>query len=158
MIDPKSTRGYLNNNPGNMDRLANDTWQGEIRDAADTRLTPFQLNELTHGRFSVFEDAVHGYRALAKNILYIWTNCGDKTIRQIIGVWAPPNENNTEMYTNMVCKRLGVNADDAVDPHVYDVMYGFADAITRVELGGMPYMQSTIDNGLALAGVVKEQI
>ena len=34
MIDPKQTRGYLNNNPGNMDR-GDPPWNGEIRDIAE---------------------------------------------------------------------------------------------------------------------------
>ena len=33
MIAPTQTRGYLNNNPGNMDR-SEPPWNGEIRDVA----------------------------------------------------------------------------------------------------------------------------
>ena len=52
-MDPRKSRGFLNNNPGNVDRSA-DVWQGEIRDPADPRLTDFQRNELVKGRFAVF--------------------------------------------------------------------------------------------------------
>jgi hypothetical protein len=67
-MDPKEQRGYLNHNPGNIDRSA-DNWQFEIKDPNDPRLTPFQVHELTYGRFCVFADAVHGIRAMAKNLL-----------------------------------------------------------------------------------------
>ena len=67
-MDPKTTRGYLNNNPGNVDRISGNPWKGEITDPADLRLTDFQRNELVNGRFCVFEDALHGIRCLALDL------------------------------------------------------------------------------------------
>ena len=47
MIAPTQTRGYLNNNPGNMDR-SEPPWNGEIRDVAQCQ-NDVQRAELTHG-------------------------------------------------------------------------------------------------------------
>lgn len=66
-MDPRTSRGFLNNNPGNVDRSA-DVWQGEIRDPDDPRLTPFQRNELVNGRFVVTISPQFGIRLLAKTL------------------------------------------------------------------------------------------
>jgi len=96
MIDPKQTRGYLNNNPGNMDR-GDPPWNGEIRDIAKCQ-NDIQRGELSHGRFCVFESAEMGIRAMAKTLLAYHDRLGCRSIRDYINRWAPPNENNTEAY------------------------------------------------------------
>jgi hypothetical protein len=66
MIDRYKARGFLNCNPGNMDR-ADPPWLGEIRDVA-LCVNDGQRMELTHGRFCVFSDAQHGIRAMVENL------------------------------------------------------------------------------------------
>lgn len=153
-MDPRTTRGFLNNNPGNMDRSA-DTWQGEIKDAADRRLTDFQRGELTKGRFCVFTSAEFGIRAMAKNLFAYADRLGLHTVRQFIGKWAPPNENDTEAYIASVARKIGGSADEPVDIRSYKALAAIVDAIIRVECGGMPYGGNEIEDGLRLAGVVK---
>jgi hypothetical protein len=148
---PKEQRGYLNNNPGNMDRDP-EAWEGEIKDSADPRLTPFQRHELTDGRFCVFVDAQHGIRAMAKNLFAYHDELKLRSVAALIGEWAPPNENDTTAYIKAVCERLGVQADDPVDVRNRTTLHALIDAIIRVECGGMPYGRE-IDDGLALAGV-----
>jgi hypothetical protein len=151
MIEPKNTRGFLNNNPGNMDR-GEPPWDGEIRDVA--RCTnDIQRSELTHGRFCVFADAPHGVRAMAKNLRAYRDRLGCHTVRDYINRWAPPNENNTAAYVSAVSHRLGIGDDDPVDIERRPVMHALVDAIIRVECAGMPYDGSEIDDGLALAGI-----
>jgi hypothetical protein len=153
-IDPLKTRGFLNNNPGNMDRMPGDKWQGEIRDPSDPRLTGFQRGELTAGRFSVFASPEWGIRAMAKNLFAYRDRLGIRSIRHFIGRWAPPNENDTGAYIRSVASNLGVSPDVGVDLD-YRTLYALIDAIIRVECGGMPYAGDEIEDGLRLAGVVK---
>jgi len=151
MIDPKQTRGYLNNNPGNMDR-GEPPWNGEIRDVAKCQ-NDIQRMEMTHGRFCVFENAVMGIRAMAKNLLAYHDRIGCDTIREYIERWAPPNENNTEAYVAQVASRLACSPDEPIEIRDPKVMAAIIDGIIRVECAGMPYEGNEIAEGVALAGV-----
>ena len=171
-MDPTKQRGFLNNNPGNMDRAAGEPWQGEIRDPADARITQFQRNELIAGRFAVFATPEYGIRAMVKN-LQAYERAGWTTVDTMIDHWAPPpkkglvagsagseangeDQNDTEAYKASVRKRLGVGPYDHVSMTDYATAYAMVDAITRVECGGMPYKGKEIEEGLRLAGVVKK--
>lgn len=155
-MDPRTTRGFLNNNPGNMDRVKppSEPWQGEIRDTNDKRLTGFQLHELLAGRFCVFVSAEWGIRAMVRNLM-AYERAGWDTIREIIEHWAPSNENNTTAYIDAVCQRSGLRPDDFISMSDYKTAYAIVDAIIRHECGGMPYTGKEIEDGLRLAGVVK---
>lgn len=153
-MDPRTTRGFLNNNPGNLDRAAGEPWQGEIRDSHDSRLTAFQANELTAGRFAVFASPEWGIRAMAKN-LQAYQRSGFKTVRQMIDRWAPPSENNTVAYIQAVAERIGQSADTPIEMTDYKAAAAVIDAIIRVECAGMPYAGKELEDGLRLAGVVK---
>ena len=149
MIEPTQTRGYLNNDPGNMDR-GEPPWNGEIRNIADCQ-NDVQRAELTHGRFCVFVDAKHGIRAMDKNLKAYHTNLGCSTIRDYINRWAPPNENNTAAYIKRVADSLGVDPDERIDIFDTAVMAALIDGIIRVECAGMPYTGTEIADGIAIA-------
>lgn len=148
IVDPRITRGYLNNNPGNMDR-GEPPWNGEIRDVAQCT-NDVQRSELTHGRFCVFTDAEHGIRAMAKNLQAYRARLGCKSVRDFINRWAPPNENNTEAYIQSVAQRLHLPADAEVVLN-RETLAALIDAIIRVECAGMPYENGEIERGIALA-------
>lgn len=150
-MDPKTTRGYANNNPGNMDR-SEPPWNGEIRDIAQTH-NDIQRAELTHGRFCVFADPEHGIRAMCKNLIAYQERLGCRTIRAFINRWAPPNENNTAGYIQRVCDSVGVGPDDAVDIHEPRIMAAVVTGIINVECAGMPYDGDEIEQGMTLAGI-----
>lgn len=153
-MDPRTSRGFLNNNPGNVDRGA-DIWQGEIRDPADSRLTEFQRTELVKGRFCVFLQPQLGIRMLAKTLFAYRDQLGRRTVRQIINTWAPPNENDTGAYVNVVAGKVGVSPDAEIDVRDYKTLRALVSAIIVHECGGMPYAGSEVEDGLMLAGVVK---
>jgi hypothetical protein len=154
-MDPRTTRGFLNNNPGNMDRATGAPWQGEIRDTVDARLTEFQRKELTSGRFAVFTSPEWGIRALAKNLFAYRDRLNRRTVREIINTWAPPVENDTGAYVNVVAKRVGVGPNEPIDLRDYKTLHALVSAIIIHECAGMPYKGDEIDEGLRLAGVVK---
>lgn len=170
-MDPRTSRGYLNNNPGNVDRSA-DVWQGEIRDPDDPRLTPFQRDELVNGRFVVTISPQFGIRLLAKTLFAYRDRLGIKTIRGIVTTWAPPpkkglvkgsigaeangeDQNDTASYVAAVSKRVGVSPDAEINVREWKTLHALVSAIIIHECGGMPYSSSEIEEGLLLAGVVK---
>lgn len=153
-MDPRTSRGFLNNNPGNVDRSA-EVWQGEIRDLADPRLTDFQRSELVTGRFAVFSEARPGIRMLAKTLFAYRDRLGHRTVRRIINTWAPPVENDTGAYVNAVAARVGVSPDAELNMNDFKTMKALVSAIIVHECGGMPYAGTEIDDGLLMAGLVK---
>ena len=74
-------RGIRNNNPGNIERNAT-RWAG-------------MTAEQTDPRFVVFTSPEYGFRALARTLLTYQRKYGLLSIEDMIGRWAPPNENDT---------------------------------------------------------------
>lgn len=151
MVKPKETRGFLNNNPGNMDR-SEPPWNGEIRDVS-LCTNDVQRRELTRGRFCVFVSPVMGIRAMAKNLLAYNSRLGCRSVRDYINRWAPPIENNTEAYIQNVARRIGVSADETIAIRDRNVMAALIDGIIRVECAGMPYEGNEIEDGIKEAGL-----
>lgn len=126
--------GLRNNNPGNLIKTSN-TWDGEIKG---------------DGRFSSFATPEHGLRALCKNLL-AYNKRGYTTVEQIIGRWAPPNENDTAAYTAAVSRALGVPADKRLDLTDINTLTALCASITRHENGSNPYSQEQITTGAMAA-------
>ena len=154
--EARQSRGFLNNNPGNIDR-ARDVWEGEIRDPT-LCTNEIQKLELTRGRFCVFVDAEHGIRAMVKNLRAYRDRLGLQTVRQFICRWAPPNENNTAAYIANVAYACAVGTDFPVNIEQRHAMRALIDAIIRVECGGMPYPPDVLERGMDLAGVPSDDL
>lgn len=121
---PDLPRGIRNNNPGNIRRSAI-PWEGKVegQDAA----------------FETFATPEHGIRALEKNLTTYQTKHGLNTPREIINRWAPPTENDTGSYVNVVAQALGVGPDDPINVQDPAVMQRLRDAIIKHENGQNPY-------------------
>lgn len=132
------TRGERNNNPGNVRHGSN--WQGLAEKQPDAS-------------FCTFTDAKYGIRTLAK-VLLVYRAKGYDTVRSIVDRWAPPSENNTGAYVAAVAATMKVDPDTHLDVSEYSQMYPLVDAIIRHENGRNIYPRTTIDAGLALAGIV----
>lgn len=132
-------RGIRNHNPGNL-RRSGDPWQGLAKEQTDPE-------------FFQFVSAKWGIRALARTLITYQDRHGLTTVSQIIGRWAPPNENDTGAYVCAVVNRVGVAADERVDVHDYETLRPLVEAIVRHENGQQPYTNAEIDAGLVLAGV-----
>ncbi len=146
MADPKQSRGYRNRNPGNIEYAAANRWQGQ---------TGIEVAPAAGGkpRFAVFQSHEYGIRALAALLTTYQDRHGLRTVRQIIGRWAPGAENDTAAYVRHVCARMDRAPGDALDLHAFSDLRPLVEAIITHELGGQPYSAATIDAGLALAGV-----
>lgn len=97
----KNTRGYRNNNPGNLRHGSK--WQG---------LAPTQ----TDTSFCQFKTMYYGVRALDKLILN-YTRNGYNTISKIISRYAPACENNTKAYISTVASMVNQPADRVLCEH-----------------------------------------
>jgi hypothetical protein len=140
---PKQSRGYRNKNPGNIDWNAANKWQGQV--GRETTGNP--------PRFAVFESHAYGIRALAMLLTTYQDRHGLKTIAGIINRWAPGNENNTAAYVAEVARQTGREANEPLDLHTYEDLFPLVKAIIKHELGGQPYTDVEIAEGLRLAGV-----
>lgn len=131
-------RGIRNNNPGNIRHGAN--WQG--LNLNSRKIDP---------AFCVFTTPVYGIRALVKVLINYKKIHGLNTVRQIVGRYAPPNENQTTAYIQSVAKQLGVYPDTVIDIEERGVLTVFIKAVIRMENGIQPYSDETIQQGIELA-------
>jgi len=136
-------RGIRNHNPGNLRRSA-DPWQG----LATTQ---------TDAEFFQFASAKWGIRALARTLIAYQDRVGLRNIKQMIGRWAPPVENDTGAYVRVVAAAVGVGPEERIDVHDYAVLRPLVLAIIKHENGQQPYTDAEIDAGLVLAGVEPPQ-
>lgn len=91
----KNTRGYRNNNPGNLRHGSK--WQGLATTQTDTA-------------FCQFVSMTMGMRALCK-LLNNYIKNGHNTIQKIISRYAPSVENNTAAYITTVSQMVSIQAD-----------------------------------------------
>ena len=129
------SRGIRNNNPGNI-RHGASKWQGMSIEQTDTA-------------FIQFDDPVYGIRAMTKLLTNYQSRYGLDTISELIGRWAPPNENITSAYIAAVSKNIGVSADHKID--VVKSLPQLVPAIIFHENGKQPYSSELIAEGIALA-------
>lgn len=101
MEDKKIPRGIRNKNPLNIRKGS--IWRG---------LASEQDNE-----FCTFINMEWGVRAAVK-ILRSYARRGIHTVSDIIQTWAPPIENNTNKYIQVVCSRTGFLPTHTIN--VYD--------------------------------------
>ena len=124
-------RGVRNNNPGNI-RLNGEQWGYEV---------PGHYN--TDKSFKQFYSFRGGVRAMLIN-LRSYRRKGYVTIRQIIGRWSPPNENNTASYISNVSKYMKMHPDVPVpwDKHTVQKL---VEAIIIRENGKLYFKQIDFD-------------
>ena len=118
-------KGYRNNNPGNIRRLAYKNgkpqyWYGEI---------PYEQSEDL--AFSQFVDMKVGLRALFK-LIYNHHKGGNNTVQKLISKYAPPNENDTQLYIKKVSEALGISSE-VVFKLTYENIFVIAKAANAME-------------------------
>lgn len=117
-------RGYRNNNPLNIRRTA-DIWDGECK-------------KVTDREFCEFIYMKYGYRAFFKLIRSYNIRYGIKTVGAIIKRFAPPLENNTGWYVELVCKYTGYTPDTVIKYTNQSDMCRLAYSMACVENGVAP--------------------
>ena len=141
----KSTpRGVRNRNPGNIDYNPANDWVGQL--PHDPAIEP---------RFCRFDTPVNGIRAMSVLLQTYQRKHGLYPVRDIVGRWAPGNENDTEAYIRTVCRMLGVDDDETIDVKDYHTARALIVAKIKVECAGYTYPDDVVDEGLRRAGVVR---
>lgn len=138
-LGSEMARGLKNNNPGNI-RLSREPWVGEIRPSKDRS-------------FCQFETMPHGYRALLKLLQNYKNRHSCNTISKMINRWAPPVENNTEIYIRFVAKQTGIDRHAVIDVENKDEMLKLAAAISEMENGVKPVIKEIEQGWDLLCGV-----
>jgi len=138
-----TVRAVRNNNPGNI-RIGQN-WQGEMLPA---NKTPEQAAEK---EFEVFATATAGFRAMATIFETYAKKHGVKTIRGAISRWAPPTENNTGAYVNVVCQHLRVGPDDPFPFLAEGAMQELCFAVAKHEAGGWFFKTADLAAGVKAA-------
>lgn len=149
--DQMTARGIRNRNPGNLDfnprAFARDPWIGELG-----------LEDHPHPRFTTFDTAYHGIRALCKVLLTYYRQRlgGDgsviDTVQEMVDRWAAAKiENDTDAYAEQVRNALDVERGQVIDFEDPEILMKLAAAIIRHENGAQPYGQDTLRVGALMA-------
>ncbi len=134
-------RGIRNNNPGNIDYVPRNKWQGQLG-----------LEEgVNNPRFARFDRPENGIRALAKLLLNYQAK-GFNTVHKIVNRWAPGEENDTVSYVSQVAEYLDVQPHDILhlDAKHPDLLL-LVRAIITHENGYVPYSDTVINLGIQSA-------
>lgn len=125
------TRGYRNNNPLNIRLSGGPRWRGEVRPSKDVS-------------FCTFEDMAHGYRAAFKLLDNYRKNHGCDNLTDFITRWAPPYENNTRQYIDVVARRCHIADTTKIDTANGELMQKVVAAMSFMENGEEPDMEDII--------------
>ncbi len=121
MKSNRVSRGLRNCNPGNI-RQSKTRYKGEKPHSTDSA-------------FKQFETLEWGYRAIFMLLhTYRVRGYGD-TIAKMISRYAPPFENNTEVYISRVCQQTGIDRDQRLNTLNSVQMIPIVSAISAVENG-----------------------
>lgn len=134
------TRGVRNRNPGNIDYNPANQWQGQLK--PDPQIEK---------RFARFDTPENGIRALGKVLLTYQRKHGLKTVKAIIGRWAPAVENDTAAYVRAVEANTRTRPGAEVDLSQPGVMSGFVKAIVHHENAGYAYPDAVLAEGVRRA-------
>lgn len=133
----KISRGLRNNNPGNI-RLGSFKYKGEKAKSSDSA-------------FRQFESEEWGYRAMFVLLDTYRKRYGLTTLREMIMLYAPPEENHTALYVAAVSDMTGIRPDEELDTRSRRVMVPIVAAMSRVE-NGCTARRSEVEQGWDLTG------
>ena len=120
--DMSLPRGIRNNNPGNL-RLTSIPWQGKVPNA-----------ENTDGAFEQFFQFHMGLRAMILDIRNDIIEDGMNTLTLLLNEYAPPSENNTSNYIQIVSQATGISPHQTIIPN-QDTMRKLVKSMAKVENG-----------------------
>lgn len=126
------SRGIENCNPGNI-RRSRVRYKGECHPSTDTH-------------FKQFESMEWGYRAMFILLDTYRVRHQLTTLREMIARYAPPTENHTALYLDMVCDMAGMCPDEKIDTRSRRVMVPIVAAMSRVE-NGCAARRSEVERG-----------
>ena len=136
-------RGIRNNNPLNI-RHSADKWQG-------ARIAQ------TDKAFVQFQSMAYGYRAAWKILdtycLRFKRERKTYNVRNIIGRWAPPTENDTDAYIRAVVKLSGLGGNENMPRPKHYRAFDEVDKLVRLIMA-----MTCVENGMKWEEVDREAI
>lgn len=90
-----------------------------------------------------------GYRAMFVLLHTYRVRNGLRTLRTMIGRYAPPSENHTESYIRTVATGAGISPDQDLNTDDRTVMVKVVAAMSRVE-NGVPAVIADVEAGWGL--------
>lgn len=90
-----------------------------------------------------------GYRAMFVLLHTYRTRHNCRTLRAMIGRYAPPSENNTESYIRTVATSAGITPDQDLNTDDRAVMVKVVAGMSRVE-NGVPAVMGDVEAGWGL--------
>ena len=142
LLGNSNIRSIKNNNLGNIRASSKNNWQGEV-DIGDTAFESFATPEL----------GVRASAILVKNHI----KGGADTLEKLINKWAPPTENNTNNYIDVVTKQLGWTEEEARTRKLTDADIGNILAAKALMEGGAEarayFSNEVLQEGLRLANI-----
>lgn len=133
----KMSRGIRNCNPGNI-RRSRVRYRGEKHPSSDPD-------------FKQFESMAYGYRAMFILLDTYRKRYGLNNLRQMIGRYAPPEENHTALYVEAVSDLAGIRPDEELDTRSRRVMVPVVAAMSRIE-NGCAARRQEVEEGFDLTG------
>lgn len=130
------SRGYRNNNPLNIRRNGT-RWRGLRQAQSDSA-------------FFQFQEMAYGYRAAIKILRTYQRRYKLYSLREMIGRWAPPFENDTESYIRVVSSRAKVRSNVSIDLNNKELVIRIVEAMAYVE-NGSPGNTIEISKGFDLS-------
>ena len=131
------SRGTDNCNPGNI-RRSKIRYKGERHPSTDAA-------------FKQFESMEWGYRAIFVLLDTYRVRYGLNTLREMISRYAPPSENHTGLYIDMVCNMTGIEPDEVINTRSRKTMVPIVAAMSRVE-NGYAANRDEVEQGFDLTG------
>ena len=113
------TRGERNNNCGNIKYSKTRNWKGRVENRTDATFEQFV--QFRYGTLAMIQ------------LLSEYIQKG-LTLRQIIGKYAPPSENDTTKYLNTVAQKASLGLDASLEAD-RETLKGLVLAMTFVENG-----------------------
>ena len=117
VVKREGLRSWRNNNPGNLEAGDFATSKGAVGD---------------DGRYAVFKTYEEGREAM-QSLLFEGKNYRDKTISEAISRYAPPKENDTDLYIKRVTDALGVSDSTKLSDLSGDQRATMLDAMQKHE-------------------------
>lgn len=131
---PGASRAERNNNPGNL----------EFRGQSGA------VPEDGSGRFAKFGSASEGVSALVKQFQRYGSR-GIDSLDKIISKYAPPNENDTQAYIDVLSQKLGVAPGEKLDLNNSDTLSTLVKGISRHESGSDFLSNQDVLSGINMA-------
>jgi hypothetical protein len=92
-----------------------------------------------------------GYRAMFVLLDTYRVRYGLNTLREMISRYAPPSENHTGLYIDMVCNMTGIEPDEIINTRSRKTMVPIVAAMSRVE-NGCAANRDEVERGFDLTG------